>query len=276
MYTIQVILPYTKNIYAIDGGYKRQSYVIQDHNSNEFVTINFLDWIQSTVSKSFDRKPSIGMVHHLYVSRDSMYPTSRSICADSYGKIILDRSTPNRTSPGYYTKANGIDITQFTVDRDIYLTGIELPQIYLLSNEGEKIVIENKLQAKLKIIDLNADDHNERTKNGKKGKTGKNSLRFHLNSENILMFSMEMHLKANHSYEIQVTLPEQNIYAFDGVYKDTTFVIDGNYFRNAITIKMLESIQLDGVYHHFRKVSVGMVQRLHFKRGSMLKGIFGL
>lgn len=267
-YEIQVYLDWQRvyGLFSFDGEYIDNTGTAQRSGAAaDSVTAEFRKSHKSEndAAKHFNRIRSSGIVRRFYVRKEPSskpyIPLTDKTNFDASGFAVVDRAVPNHTAkPGHYKDAvdRSFDYTKFTVvNHDIYLTKIELPQLYLLSHIGEKIEIINPMKIEISVYD--GDDQIDH-----------GYLEITTNGDNTYTFAEELLLKANHAFQIVVKLPSK-LFGFDGWYKfvKKCAIIESGQTANFTMIDFKESFRYSGDDSYDRKQAVGgLVQRLYFNK----------
>lgn len=178
---------------------------------------------------------------------------------DGIGRAVVQRIS--KYSGSFYTEFT--DNTTLTVDREVYLNQIDLTRIYTYS-DGQLVKLDDALEATVKIIDR---DDGELFS----GAVEIPALPY---SPTEVKISPAIKLRPNHIYDIQVILPEGNVYGFHGRHEGDTFEVRSQLIPRPVKINFQSgNTSIRDIDDDKLKPSVGMITNFHLSRTSILDAV---
>lgn len=172
-------------------------------------------------------------------------------------RYVLDRSAPNYISPGYYILP--IDRTTFSVSHPVYLDQFDVSRIFLYDPTEEVYV--NRVPVQFKFVEIYRSNFHD--------KATLLAGRMLLNStyDSSFKFSSDLKLDPSFLYEIRLEMPSNMNLMYNEYLKVREFTIKRPFGRSVeINLYQYNSdVKPPNVTDTRRKVSQGMVKRLHFK-----------
>lgn len=171
---------------------------------------------------------------------------------------ILDRTIPatNDTKPedSYILP---VDRTTFSVSKEVRLQQIDIAKIFTKNAAGQKTNVTDNVSVKVKIVQMQINDRTfiATVFNGKANLSSMNDTK--------ITFKDGIPLKRYNMYEIQLFMPALNF-----VYSDNlsiaTHKIWRAFLRSIVTSFFPSNVNIGGSDGE-KKISVGLVKRLHYK-----------
>lgn len=170
---------------------------------------------------------------------------------------ILDRTIlVSNCSESEDSQILPVDRTTFTVSKEVWLQQIDIAKVFI-SNASQRTNLTDDVAVKVKIVQMRI---NDRTfiANVFKGQVNVSSM-----NDAKITFQDGIALKRYNMYEIQLFMPALNFVHSDNL-SIATHKIWRAFFRSIVTSFFPSNVGIIGTDNK-KKISVGLVKRLHFK-----------